>query len=54
MDEIEKENPKLKRILNKTYAQQQIDNSKMVELIVLISNIPISSLSPIKYHQKYP
>ncbi|RLA84858.1 MAG: SAM-dependent DNA methyltransferase [Epsilonproteobacteria bacterium] len=42
MDLIEKENPKLKRILNKNYAQLQIEQSKLSELINLISTIPFT------------
>ncbi len=40
MDTIEKENPKLKRILNKNYAQLQIEQSKLADLLDLISEIP--------------
>jgi len=39
---IEKENPKLKRILNKNYAQLQIDQNKLVDLLDLIATIPFS------------
>ena len=40
MELIEKENPKLKRILNKNYAQLQIDQSKLADLLDLIATIP--------------
>jgi len=40
MERIEKENPKLKRILNKDYARLQIDQSKLADLLDLISTIP--------------
>ncbi|MEA2019190.1 MAG: N-6 DNA methylase, partial [Campylobacterota bacterium] len=42
MDLIEKENIQLKRILNKNYAQLQIEQSKLSELINLISTIPFT------------
>ncbi len=42
MDLIEKENPKLKRILNKNYAQLQIEQSKLGDLLDLISTIPFT------------
>jgi len=40
MELIEKENPKLKRILNKNYAQLQIDQNKLADLLDLIATIP--------------
>ena len=40
MELIEKENPKLKRILNKNYAQLQIEQTKLADLLDLISSIP--------------
>ena len=40
MGVIEKENPKLKRILNKNYAQLQIDQTKLADLLDLIATIP--------------
>jgi type I restriction enzyme M protein len=40
LDAIEKDNPKLKGILNKQYGRLQIDQSKLIELINLISEIP--------------
>ena len=40
MELIEKENPKLKRILNKNYAQLQIEQSKLADLLDLIATIP--------------
>ena len=38
MNAIEKENPKLKGILNKDYARLQVEDSKLAELIDLVSN----------------
>ena len=40
LDAIEKENPKLKGILNKQYGRMQIDQAKLIELINLLSEIP--------------
>lgn len=37
---IERDNPKLKGVLNKRYAQLQIDQAKLGELIDLIATIP--------------
>ena len=42
MERIEKENPKLKRILNKNYAQLQIEQSKLADLLDLIATIPFT------------
>jgi len=42
MELIEKENPKLKRILNKNYAQLQIEQNKLADLLDLIATIPFS------------
>lgn len=42
MELIEKENPKLKHILNKNYAQLQIEQSKLADLLDLIATIPFS------------
>lgn len=42
LDAIEKENVKLKKILNKIYAQLQIDPSKLIDLINLIAKIPFT------------
>jgi len=42
MDLIEKENTQLKRILNKNYAQLQIEQSKLADLLDLISTIPFT------------
>lgn len=42
MELIEKENPKLKRILNKNYAQLQIEQNKLADLIDLIATIPFT------------
>lgn len=42
MEMIETENPKLKRILNKNYASLQIEQSKLAELLDLISTIPFA------------
>ena len=39
---IEKENPKLKRLLKKDYAQLQIDETKLADLLDLIATIPFS------------
>lgn len=40
LDAIEKDNPKLKGILNKNYSRLQIDQSRLGELIDLIATIP--------------
>lgn len=40
LDAIEKENPKLKGVLNKTYTQLQIDPANLCSLIDLIATIP--------------
>ena len=40
LDAIEKENPRLKNVLNKTYTQLQIDPSNLSGLIDLIATIP--------------
>ena len=40
MESIERENPKLKRILNKDYARLQIDQNKLADLLDLIATIP--------------
>ncbi|MCH8158151.1 MAG: SAM-dependent methyltransferase [Nitrospinae bacterium] len=40
LDYVEKENPKLKGVLNKTYTQMQIDPAKLGELIDLIATVP--------------
>ncbi|NDW11163.1 type I restriction-modification system subunit M [Dysgonomonas sp. 520] len=40
LEAIEKDNPKLKGVLNKTYTRLNLDDSKMGELIDLISTIP--------------
>ena len=42
MELIEKENPKLKRILNKNYAQLQIEQNKLADLLDLIATIPFA------------
>ena len=42
MELIEKENPKLKRILNKNYAQLQIEQNKLSDLLDLIATIPFT------------
>jgi len=42
MDLIEKENPKLKRILNKDYARLQIEQTKLADLLDLIATIPFA------------
>ncbi len=42
LDAIEKDNPRLKGILNKQYGRLQIDQSKLIELINLISEIPFT------------
>lgn len=43
LEAIEKDNPKLKGILNKTYTRLNIDDSKMGELIDLIATIPFET-----------
>ena len=40
LEVIEKENPKLKRVLNKDYAKLQIESHKLADLVDLISTIP--------------
>ncbi len=40
LDAIEKDNPRLKGVLNKSYGRLQIDQTKLIELINLISEIP--------------
>nr|MDA3933858.1 class I SAM-dependent DNA methyltransferase [Gammaproteobacteria bacterium] len=40
LEAIERDNPKLKGVLNKRYAQLQIDQAKLGELIDLIATIP--------------
>jgi len=42
MELIEKENLKLKRILNKNYAQLQIEQTKLADLLDLIASIPFT------------
>lgn len=42
LDAVEKENPKLKGVLNKTYAQLQIEQSNLSSLIDLIATIPFN------------
>ena len=42
LDAIEKDNPKLKGVLNKSYGRLQIDQSKLIELINLLSEIPFA------------
>lgn len=42
MELIEKQNPKLKRILNKNYAQLQIEQNKLADLLDLIATIPFA------------
>lgn len=42
MELIEKKNPKLKRILNKNYAQLQIEQNKLADLFDLIATIPFT------------
>jgi type I restriction enzyme M protein len=45
MELIEKKNPKLKRILNKNYAQLQIEQNKLFNLLNLIATIPFTRYS---------
>jgi len=45
LDAIEKENPKLKGVLNKTYASLQLDAAKLGELIDLVATIPFQHAS---------
>ena len=42
LDAIEKDNPRLKGVLNKQYGRLQIDQSKLIELINLLSEIPFA------------
>lgn len=43
LDAIEKDNPKLKGILNKTYTRLNLDDAKLGELIDLIATIPFKT-----------
>lgn len=43
LDAIEKDNPKLKGILNKTYTRLNLDDAKLGELIDLIATIPFET-----------
>ena len=43
LEAIEKDNPKLKGILNKTYTRLNLDDSKLGELIDLIATIPFET-----------
>ncbi|MDP2756481.1 MAG: class I SAM-dependent DNA methyltransferase [Desulfurivibrionaceae bacterium] len=45
LDAIEKDNPKLKGVLNKQYSRLQIDQAKLIELINLIATIPFEHAS---------
>ncbi|WP_372845013.1 type I restriction-modification system subunit M [Pontiella sp.] len=45
LDAIEKDNPKLKGVLNKQYTRLQIDQSKLAQLIDHISSVPFSHAS---------
>jgi len=45
LEAIEKDNPKLKGILNKQYGRLQIDQPKLIELINLLSEIPFTHKS---------
>jgi type I restriction enzyme M protein len=45
LDAIERDNPKLKGVLNKRYAQLQIDQAKLGELIDLIATVPFQHKS---------
>lgn len=45
LDAIEKDNPKLKGVLNKQYGRLQIDQAKLGELIDLIATIPFKHAS---------
>lgn len=45
LDAIEKENPKLKGVLNKSYASLQLDAAKLGELIDLVATIPFHHAS---------
>ena len=45
LDAIEKDNPKLKGVLNKSYGRLQIDQAKLGELIDLIATIPFQHAS---------
>ncbi|HRF81116.1 MAG TPA: class I SAM-dependent DNA methyltransferase [Flavobacteriales bacterium] len=42
LDAVEKENPKLKNVLNKTYTQLQLEQSNLSSLIDLIATIPFN------------
>jgi len=42
LEAIEKDNPKLKGVLNKSYGRLQIDQAKLIELINLLSEIPFA------------
>lgn len=45
LEAIEKDNPKLKGVLNKSYGRLQIDQAKLGELIDLIATIPFKHAS---------
>ncbi|MBU1417323.1 MAG: type I restriction-modification system subunit M [Proteobacteria bacterium] len=45
LDAIEKDNPRLKGVLNKQYSRLQIDQAKLIELINLIATIPFEHAS---------
>jgi type I restriction enzyme M protein len=45
LEAIERDNPKLKGVLNKRYTQMQIDQAKLGELIDLIATIPFKHAS---------
>ena len=39
MDLIEKENPRLKNVLNKNYSRPEIDKTRLGELVTLFTNL---------------
>ncbi|MCU7937085.1 MAG: type I restriction-modification system subunit M [Candidatus Thiodiazotropha sp. (ex Dulcina madagascariensis)] len=45
LDQVERENPKLKGVLNKSYTQLQIEPAKLGELIDLIATVPFHHAS---------
>ena len=43
MDLIEKENPRLKNVLNKNYSRPEIDKTRLGELVTLFTNLEIGT-----------
>lgn len=43
MEAIEKENPRLKNVLNKNYARPELDKTRLGELVTLFTNLEIGT-----------